>query len=221
MLASPCAVAGRSIGEDPETCRKWFAGGCSARQAESAVAAGGGRRRSFMGVKPRRVVVESFGAQCWGREGVLLYTEEVRLWLCTEAGREGEVGGEDGPNVMGETIPSPIPPPVGVNGRGVGGRDLVLGVLGSGFSLHDSTLLSLFLWVRFGFSREVREKRYGVRVIGRSLNLPSRWMSNGSRVVAMCAKKAHAVNLCLGLALRLKSWWSTYRLMIENAAPAR
>ena len=76
--------------------------------------------------------------------------------------------------VVGEIIPRPIPPSLGVNGRGVGGRDFVLGVLGSGFSLHDSPLLALFLCDKLGFSLDVREKRYGVMVMGRSLYFPRR-----------------------------------------------
>ena len=97
-----------------------------------------------------------------------------------------------------------MPSPVGVAGRGVGGLDFVLGVRGRGFSLHDSPLLALVLCDKLGRSFEALENLYGVHVIGRSLNFPSKWTSNGSLVVAICAKNAHAVK----------------RLMIENAAPA-
>lgn len=84
---------GLSCGDKLETWRKCVAGGCSARHAESAVAAGAGGLSSFKGMKPLSTVVLLFICHEWYIGGVLVYTEDDLGDPYIEAGREGEIGG--------------------------------------------------------------------------------------------------------------------------------
>ena len=102
-----------------------------------------------------------------------MYVDDGRGEPCIDAGRDENVKGERG-GPVGVMMPKPIPSPVGVEGRGVGALDFILGVLGRGFSLQDSPLLSLILCISVGFSPDALENLYGAHVIGRSLNLPRR-----------------------------------------------
>jgi hypothetical protein len=102
-----------------------------------------------------------------------------------------DIGGETGRST-GAHMPRPRGSMVGVNGR-----DSRLGILGNGFSARIESVLVLRLCAsRLSLElRKTPENMYGVTVAGRSLTLPHRCDSNGSLVVAICAKVAQADRL--------------------------